>query len=50
MYKFISTLALALGCVSAAAQAEALPPIKVVYHVNTDVDTVHAILRTSATT
>ena len=47
MYKFISTLALALAALlgfSAAAQAEALPPIKVVYHVNTDVNTVHAIL------
>lgn len=47
MYKFISTLAMSflLGLsVSAVAQAQATPQVKAVYHINTDVDTVPAIL------
>lgn len=47
MYKFIATLALALAAslgFTAAAQAQATQQIKVVYHINTDVDTVQAIL------
>ncbi len=47
MYKFITTLSLA--CLTAlsfvsAAQAQATPQVKAVYHVNTDVNTVPAIL------
>jgi len=47
MYKFIASTALALAAMlgfSAAAQAQATQQIKVVYHVNTDVNTVPAIL------
>ena len=47
MYKFITTLALALAATlgfTSAAQAQATQPVKVVYHVNTDVNTVPAIL------
>ena len=47
MYKFIASTALALAALlgfSSAAQAQATQQIKVVYHVNTDVNTVPAIL------
>lgn len=47
MYKFIATLALALAATLAfigPAQAQATQQVKVVYHINTDVNTVPAIL------
>ncbi len=47
MYKFIATLALALASTLAfigPAQAQATQQVKVVYHINTDVNTVPAIL------
>ena len=47
MYKFVSTLALTLAAMlglAGNAQAQATPQVKAVYHINTDVDTVSAIL------
>lgn len=47
MYKFIATLALACAATlgfTSAAQAQATQQVKAVYHVNTDVNTVPAIL------
>ncbi len=47
MYKFIATLALALAATLAfigPAQAQTAQQVKVVYHINTDVNTVPAIL------
>lgn len=47
MYKFITTLALTLAATlgfTAAAQAQSTPQVKAVYHINTDVNTVSAIL------
>ncbi len=47
MCKFVSTLVLALAAMlglASAAQAQATPQVKAVYHVNTDVNTVSAIL------
>lgn len=47
MYKFIATLALALAATltfTGPAQAQATQQVKVVYHINTDVNTVPAIL------
>ncbi len=47
MYKFIATLALACAATlgfTSAAQAQATQQVKVVYHINTDVNTVPAVL------
>jgi intracellular sulfur oxidation DsrE/DsrF family protein len=47
MYKFIATLALACAATlgfTSAAHAQATQQVKAVYHVNTDVNTVPAIL------
>ncbi len=47
MCKFVSTLVLALAAMlglASAAQAQATPQVKAVYHINTDVNTVPAIL------
>lgn len=47
MYKFISALTLALLATlsfTGIAQAQAMKQVKAVYHINTDVDTVPAIL------
>ncbi len=47
MYKFITTLALVCAATlgfTSAAQAQATQQVKAVYHVNTDVNTVPAIL------
>ncbi len=47
MCKFVSTLVLTLAAMlglASAAQAQATPQVKAVYHINTDVNTVPAIL------
>ncbi len=47
MYKFITTLALACAAtlgLASAAQAQATQQVKAAYHINTDVNTVPAIL------
>jgi intracellular sulfur oxidation DsrE/DsrF family protein len=47
MYKFITTLALVCAATlgfASAAQAQATQQVKAVYHINTDVNTVPAIL------
>lgn len=47
MYKFIASVALALVAtlgLASVAHAQAAKPVKVVYHVNTDVDTILPIL------
>ncbi len=47
MYKFITTLALACAATlgfASAAQAQATQQVKAAYHINTDVNTVPAIL------
>ncbi len=52
MYKFIASVALALVAalgLASMAHAQAARPVKVVYHVNTDVDTMPPSSTTSAT-
>ncbi len=47
MYRFLASLALALAAtlgLAGAAQAQATQQVKAVYHINTDVNTVPAIL------
>lgn len=47
MYKFIASAALVLAAMlglASVAHAQAAKPVKVVYHVNTDVDTIAPIL------